>query len=82
MFLKQSRKLFNNPISRSIIRTQSTSSSFKEKDTDHEVRTIGKKSEMIFSREHKYGAHDYHPIPVAIAKAKGNFLINYLTIKN
>ena len=25
-----------------------------------------KKSEYIFSREDKYGAHNYHPLPVAI----------------
>ena len=28
-------------------------------------------SEAVFSREDKYGAHNYHPIPVAIERAKG-----------
>lgn len=25
----------------------------------------------MFSREDRYGAHNYHPIPVAISKGKG-----------
>ncbi|KAK8767913.1 hypothetical protein V5799_005306 [Amblyomma americanum] len=28
-------------------------------------------SEQVFEREDKYGAHNYHPLPVAIHKAKG-----------
>lgn len=35
---------------------------------------IGEKSEKIFQREDKYGAHNYHPLPVAISKAKGVFM--------
>jgi len=31
-------------------------------------------SEQVFTREDKYGAHNYHPLPVAIAKAKGVYL--------
>lgn len=31
-------------------------------------------SEKIFEREEKYGAHNYHPIPVAIHKAKGIYV--------
>lgn len=34
-------------------------------------------SEMIFDREDKYGAHNYHPLPVALCKGQGN---NFLTI--
>ena len=33
--------------------------------------TIGKNSEEIFKREDKYGAHNYHPLPVALSKASG-----------
>lgn len=35
---------------------------------------IGSKSESVFAREDKYGAHNYHPLPVAIEKAKGVFM--------
>ena len=35
---------------------------------------IGKKSEEIFQREDKYGAHNYHPLPVAITRANGVFM--------
>ena len=28
----------------------------------------------VFKREDKYGAHNYHPLPVAISKAKGIFM--------
>ncbi|XP_023234467.1 ornithine aminotransferase, mitochondrial-like [Centruroides sculpturatus] len=31
-------------------------------------------SQKIFEREEKYGAHNYHPIPVAIQKAKGIYV--------
>jgi ornithine--oxo-acid transaminase len=35
---------------------------------------VGAKSEEIFKREDKYGAHNYHPIPVAIERAKGIYM--------
>lgn len=28
-------------------------------------------SEQVFQREDKYGAHNYHPLPVALARGKG-----------
>lgn len=28
-------------------------------------------SDYIFEREAKYGAHNYHPLPVALEKGKG-----------
>lgn len=31
----------------------------------------GLSSQQIFEREDKYGAHNYHPIPVALSKGKG-----------
>lgn len=30
--------------------------------------------EEVFKREDKYGAHNYHPLPVALSKAKGVFV--------
>lgn len=35
---------------------------------------IGKPSEAIFTREDKYGAHNYHPMPVALKRAEGVFV--------
>ncbi|XP_012283210.1 ornithine aminotransferase, mitochondrial-like [Orussus abietinus] len=34
----------------------------------------GLTSQEVFSREDKYGAHNYHPLPVAINKAEGVFM--------
>jgi len=31
----------------------------------------GTKSQAIFEREDKFGAHNYHPLPVALSRAKG-----------
>ena len=31
-------------------------------------------SQEVFDREHKYGAHNYHPLPVALCKAEGVFM--------
>lgn len=36
--------------------------------------TSVKTSQDVFQREDKYGAHNYHPIPVAIDRAKGVFV--------
>lgn len=30
-------------------------------------------SDYIFERESKYGAHNYHPLPVALERGKGTF---------
>lgn len=38
------------------------------------MATIGEKSEKIFAKEDKYGAHNYHPLPVAIERAKGIYM--------
>lgn len=31
-------------------------------------------SQMVFERENKYGAHNYHPLPVALREAKGVYV--------
>ena len=31
-------------------------------------------SQQVFEKEAKYGAHNYHPIPVALSKGKGIFV--------
>lgn len=30
-------------------------------------------SEYVFERESKYGAHNYHPLPVALERGKGTY---------
>lgn len=39
------------------------------------VANITAKSQAVFDREAKYGAHNYHPLPVAICKGEGSVLI-------
>ena len=34
---------------------------------------VGKLSEDVFQREQKFGAHNYHPLPVALCKAQGRW---------
>ncbi|XP_064600249.1 ornithine aminotransferase, mitochondrial-like [Liolophura sinensis] len=36
--------------------------------------SIGSKSQAVFDREDRYGAHNYHPLPVALSKGKGVFV--------
>ena len=33
----------------------------------------GSQSQLVFDRENKYGAHNYHPLPVALSKGKGKY---------
>jgi len=35
------------------------------------TRSMSTKSQAIFEREDKYGAHNYHPLPVALSRAQG-----------
>jgi ornithine--oxo-acid transaminase len=37
-------------------------------------RKLAAKSQFVFDREHKYGAHNYHPLPVAIERANGVYM--------
>ena len=60
---------------RSASSTKLTSASAAATQTQDKVSSkIGAKSEAIFKREDKYGAHNYHPLPVAIAKANGIYM--------
>lgn len=33
-------------------------------------------SEEIYAREEKYGAHNYHPLPVALERGEGELVCN------
>ena len=67
-----SLKIFNNRnvLFKSALRCISTSPSPNATVTkaklDLKPNKLGKKSELVFSREDKYGAHNYHPLPVAL----------------
>lgn len=42
---------------------------------DHVTDTmLGKQSNEVFERENRYGAHNYHPLPVALRRAEGVFV--------
>lgn len=38
-------------------------------------------SEEIYTREDKYGAHNYHPLPVALERGQGEFIFSQ-NVKN
>lgn len=44
----------------------------KKMETNGVKKTIT--SESVFQRENKYGAHNYHPLPVALSKAQGVYM--------
>lgn len=64
----------NNDLSRMVMSTQvdlkaANGHAVKAKlDIDSRPKVTSK---MIFDREDKYGAHNYHPLPVALCKGKG-----------
>ncbi|ESO00619.1 hypothetical protein HELRODRAFT_101030 [Helobdella robusta] len=41
---------------------------------DSELQGIGKLSAQILEKDEKYGAHNYHPLPVALSRGKGVFV--------
>lgn len=51
----------------SFVRTKAT----KVSAAQVEEMNMGAASESIFQRESKYGAHNYHPLPVALCRAQG-----------
>jgi ornithine--oxo-acid transaminase len=64
---------------RSTASTKQTSAASKaapalDKNATAPICKIGEQSEAIFKREDKYGAHNYHPLPVALQRGKGIFV--------
>lgn len=39
-----------------------------------EASLVGTKSQELIEKEHKYGAHNYHPLPVVLERGKGVFV--------
>ncbi|EDV52395.1 ornithine aminotransferase, mitochondrial [Drosophila erecta] len=45
-----------------------------QKTAAQETTAPGSRSEAVYARENKYGAHNYHPLPVALTKGEGVFV--------
>lgn len=76
MILKNALKN-NNGLSRMVLSTQVEAKivngeHFNTKLDKAERPKAKLTSKMIFDREDKYGAHNYHPLPVALCRGKGN----------
>ncbi|XP_013383636.1 ornithine aminotransferase, mitochondrial-like isoform X2 [Lingula anatina] len=50
---------------------QLAQSSVRTVATAAELGKLGEPSKRVFEKEDKYGAHNYHPLPVALCKGKG-----------
>ena len=37
-------------------------------------QTLSSKSQVLIEKENKYGAHNYHPLPVVLEKGEGVFV--------
>lgn len=62
----------NNGLSRMVMSTQVDLKTANGHAVKPKLDTKPKlTSQMIFDREDKYGAHNYHPLPVALCKGKG-----------
>ena len=66
--LKENKLLVN--LSKILTRNSSTTK-LSSNPFESKKIVLGEKSEFIFKREDKYGAHNYHPLPVAIDRAAG-----------
>lgn len=74
MSIRSVRTLFGGAVngwSKASVRTKATHVSPAAEPNAEEELTMGPKSQAIFRREDKYGAHNYHPLPVALCRAKG-----------
>ena len=58
--------------------SSAASANYKGRSSANEITSSpgppGGKSQAVFDREDKYGAHNYAPIPVALAKGEGVFV--------
>lgn len=41
---------------------------------EHTAQSLSLRSEVLIEKEHKYGAHNYHPLPVVLEKGEGVFV--------
>jgi ornithine--oxo-acid transaminase len=57
-----------------VSRCRNVNAQSKPVDEFSSSNKIGAKSRQIFERELQYGAHNYHPLPVAIERAQGIYM--------
>lgn len=43
----------------------------KASQVQAKIKNPGITSEQVYAREDKYGAHNYHPLPVALCRGQG-----------
>lgn len=51
--------------------SRSASSQQQDASPQHNQTVIKSNSELVFEREERYGAHNYHPMPVALCQGRG-----------
>lgn len=68
-----SKRLFNQPLRVKAIRKFSTSDRRISQQPAEAGKTTNKSIE-VFEREDKFGAHNYHPLPVALCKGQGVYV--------
>lgn len=52
---------------------QRSNNIIRSKSTAAQVRVQTSASQKVFEKENKFGAHNYHPLPVALAKGEGKY---------
>ena len=60
------------PLTRLISGTSASSSAVA--DVAHAEDDVSAKTAAVIAREDKYGAHNYHPLPVALTRGEGVFM--------
>ncbi|CAL9699244.1 unnamed protein product [Knipowitschia caucasica] len=63
-----------SPLSRALPRLLHSGSKLTSSSTASKLKPGNLSSEEIFSREEKYGAHNYHPLPVALERGEGIYV--------
>lgn len=72
----------NNASSRMVMTTQKDLRTAHKTKLDVDGAKPKLTSQMIFDREDKHGAHNYHPLPVALCKGKGKWDGEILLIRD
>ncbi|XP_017494354.1 PREDICTED: ornithine aminotransferase, mitochondrial-like [Rhagoletis zephyria] len=74
--LAQAVKASSPLVQQNLVRSVTSSSSASSRLATASAAAKGQQlsSQDIFEREDKYGAHNYHPLPVALAKGKGVYV--------
>lgn len=77
LIFKENKLLINltNQVNHMIVRRNASTtkiiSNLAENKNQVKKKFLGERSDFIFKREDRYGAHNYHPLPVAIDRAYG-----------